>query len=52
MTRTFPTMRKIRTLSVVGLSVVTRTAGGRPTTRHFRNRYTLRKFISAVQASR
>lgn len=49
MTRIFATARKIRTLNVVGLSVVTRSANGKITTRTFRNRYTLRKFISSVE---
>ncbi len=49
MNRTYATARKIRTLKVVGLSVVTRTAGGKATVRSFRNRYTLRKFVSAVE---
>ena len=48
MTRTFPTARKIRTLEVVGLSVIARSAGSRVTTRTFRNRYTLRLFLSSV----
>ena len=48
MTRTFPTARKIRTLEVVGLSVIARSAGGKVTTRTFRNRYALRKFIASI----
>lgn len=50
MTRIFATARKTLTLDVVGQSVVLRTAKGRPTTRTFRNRYTLRKFLSAKVA--
>lgn len=49
MTRTFANARKIRTLTVAGLSVITRSASGRPTVRTFRNRYTLRLFISQVE---
>lgn len=48
MTRTFPTSRKVRTASVKGLSVITRSASGKPTVRTFRNRYTLRLFLSAI----
>ncbi len=45
MTRIYANSKKIVTLDVVGQSVVLRTKG-KSQTRTFRNRYTLRKFVS------
>lgn len=47
MTRILASKHRSLILDVVGQSVVVRAANGRPTTRTFRNRYTLRKFLSA-----
>ena len=51
MTRIFATARRTLILDVVGRSVVTRSATGRPRTRTFRNRYTLRRFVDAQVAA-
>lgn len=51
MTHIFASARKTLILDVVGQSVVLRGAKGRPTTRTFRNRYTLRKFVAAQLAT-
>lgn len=48
MTRVFKNARKVRTAQVRGLSVVTRNAAGAATVRTFRNRYTLRRFLSSL----
>lgn len=51
MERIFASPRRTLILNVVGQSVVTRSATGRrPKVRTFRNRYTLRKFVSAQVA--
>ncbi len=50
MTRILASKHRSLIINVVGQSVVIRAANGRPTTRTFRNRYTLRKFISSQVA--
>lgn len=50
MTRILASARRVKTIDVVGQSVVVRETGRRPATRTFRNRYTLRKFLSAELA--
>lgn len=50
MTRIYATARKTMTIDIVGQSVIIRPTRGRATTRTFRNRYTLRKFVNATQA--
>jgi hypothetical protein len=50
MTRILASKHRSLIINVVGQSVVIRSANGRPTTRTFRNRYTLRKFVDAQMA--
>ena len=47
MTRIYATPRKTLQLDVIGQSVVVKPHVGRPVVRTFKNRYTLRKFLSA-----
>ncbi len=51
MTRILASKHRSLIIDVVGQSVVVRTANGRPTTRTFRNRYSLRKFVGTTVAS-
>ncbi len=46
MERIYASPSKTLIVKVVNQSVVTRSANGRPRVRTFRNRYTLRKFLS------
>lgn len=46
MERIFASRTRTLIIKVTGSSVITRSATGRPTTRNFRNRYALRKFVT------